>query len=68
MNVVNLREVNPLGRAGCTSLLSQVRRVVIEHRRKVEHDKHKPGKRYLPPWVCQLVERDKGRWVAPPQP
>jgi len=47
MSVKHLREVNPLGRTGGPSLFGQVRGVVIEHRRKVEHDKRKSGKRYL---------------------
>jgi hypothetical protein len=46
-SAVNVREVNPLGWTGCTSLLGQVPRVVIEHRRKVEHDEQEPAKRDL---------------------
>lgn len=47
INEIHLREVNPLGRTGSPSLLSQICRVVIEHRRKVEHNKRKSAKRYL---------------------
>jgi len=49
ISVIHLREINPLGWAGGAPLLGQVRRIVIEHRRKVEHDKHKPAKSDLLP-------------------
>ena len=44
---IHLREVNPLGRTGSPSLLSQIGGVVIEHRCKVEHNKRESAKRYL---------------------
>jgi hypothetical protein len=44
---IDLREVNPLRRTGGTVLRGQVPRVVIQHRCKVEDNKHKPAERYL---------------------
>lgn len=40
---MNLREINPPGRASRATLLGQVRRVVIQHRQKVKHDERKPA-------------------------
>ena len=60
--VVDIREVDPLGWTRSTALLGQVRRVVIEHRRKVENDKRKPGEGYLQPQ--RVSKSGRGREVG----
>ena len=49
---MNPREIYPPRWASGAALLRQIARIVIQHRRKVEHDKRKPAERYLSPrWV-----------------
>lgn len=58
---MNLREINPLRWTGGTALLGQIARIVIQHRRKVEHDKCKPAERDLSPrWVNMLRRVGEG--------
>lgn len=60
---MDLREVDPLGWTSSAALLGHVRRVVIEHRRKVEDDKHESAERYLHPCRVSKLRRRKEGWL-----